>query len=276
MSVVAGLVDFFLREADIAGGRELTHAAQGDPVAERRLLAALLTRRPAGSIPADVMDQLDALLVGERDDRALVEASALPTLAQAGAGGGGDALSERVSLWRGDLTRLRADAIVNAANSQMLGCFVPGHACIDNAIHAAAGPRLRQECQAHMEAQGALEATGSATITGGYLLPATHVIHTVGPIVRRALSEADKADLASSYRSVLDAAASVDASTVGLCSISTGVFGFPKDDAADVCLSALDTWFSAHPNSNLHVIVSLFADVDEDAYRKALQKRGMA
>ncbi|MGV2984326.1 protein-ADP-ribose hydrolase [Microbacterium sp. AGC85] len=248
--------------------RVLAHV---DDAERRRLLAALLTVRPARPVPAEVLDALETQLRSERDSRGQIEATTLPTLADERFVADGFP-ADRIALWRGDLTRLRADAIVNAANAQMLGCFQPGHACIDNAIHAAAGPRLRAECAAHMREQGHLEPTGAATLTGGYALPASHVIHTVGPIVRDGLNAEHRDALASSYRSTLDTAEAAGIRTVGLCSVSTGVFGFPKEPAARICLDTIATWFAAHPHSELRVIISLFADVDERTYRSALEE----
>ncbi|MCI9888815.1 macro domain-containing protein [Micrococcales bacterium 31B] len=239
----------------------------------------MLCVRPPRAIPTPVRTALDALLATEAAARPVTGASGLPTLA---AEPGSDALAarwpglplDRVALWRGDLTTLAADAIVNAANSQMLGCFSPAHACIDNAIHAVAGPGLRLECNEHMRRQGHLEPTGTATLTGGYHLPARHVIHTVGPIVHRWPDPDAPALLASCYESILDVAETAGLDSVGLCSISTGVFGYPKPEAARVALAALTDWFSRHPTSRMRIVVSLFADVDEAAYRAALTQGG--
>ncbi|WP_261163899.1 macro domain-containing protein [Microbacterium sp. Marseille-Q6965] len=265
------LVDYFAAEL-----LESTGAAHATPAPDaageqRRMLAALLTIRRPRPIPAHILEGVEALLAHERENRQLILAADLPTLVDDGVELPGFP-ADRVGFWRGDLTTLQADAIVNAANSQMLGCFTPGHACIDNAIHAAAGPRLRLECHEHMRAQGHLEPTGTAVVTGGYQLPASYVIHTVGPIVTGALNEGHRAALASSYRSILSAAEQHPAiASVGLCSVSTGVFGFPKAPAAQICLEAITEHFGSHPDSTLRVIVSLFADVDEAAYRGALE-----
>ncbi|GAA4486978.1 macro domain-containing protein [Microbacterium panaciterrae] len=274
-TVVGRLVDYFIDDVLPVG--QATDIRSRRPKGSRnpdnrRLLAALLTSRAPGPLPVGILNDLDALLSGEREARGTVEADALPTLTDRGIALPGFP-TDRVGMWRGDLTRLRADAIVNAANDRMLGCFIPGHACIDNAIHAAAGPRLREECDAHMRSQGTPEPTGHAVITCGYNLPAAHVIHTVGPIVRGELTDIDEGLLALSYQSILDAAhARSDIETVGLCSISTGVFGFPKTAAARVCLETIASWFDRHPDSALRIIISLFSDVDEVAYRTALSE----
>lgn len=269
MTSLTRLIDFFATE------RFGTAADQVNRANERGLLHALLTSRPAEPIPSDILTELERLLAQERDARGTVDAAVLPTLADEGRSVPGIP-ADRVALWRGDLTRLRADAIVNAANAQMLGCFTPGHACIDNAIHRIAGPRLRAACAEHMQTQGQLEPTGHATVTDGFLLPAAAVIHTVGPIVHGELDDLGRARLARSYRSVLDAAHRIGAETVGLCSVSTGVFGFPKPDAAIICLAAIADWYAAHPSSKMRVVISLFADVDATAYNAAIAARGSA
>lgn len=242
-------------------------------LSERDALAAALTIRDPRPIPDSVLRALEAVLARERLERGEVDAESLPTLADEGWADPSLPV-ERLSLWRGDLTRLRAGAIVNAANSAMLGCFVPGHACIDNAIHAAAGPRLRAECASHIAQQGHAEPTGTAAVTEGYELPARKVIHTVGPIVRGSVTDMDEELLHASYASILDAAERdplID--SIGLCSVSTGVFGYPKPEAATVALAAIARWYAAHPGSRLRVVISLFADEDELVYRAALKER---
>ena len=271
---VAELTDYFIADApDTNWASRLNEARRAHRAQDRAVLAAALTTRDPRPIPDDVLADLETLLSDERNARGTVNASDLPSLVEEGVA----ALpyGDRVSLWKGDLTRLSADAIVNAANDRMLGCFTPGHACIDNAIHAAAGPRLRQECADYMRRKGTREPTGRAVVTRGYCLPAAHVIHTVGPIVTGALTDSDRGLLAQSYRSILDAAhAHPDITTVGLCSISTGVFGFPKGPAAEICLATVADWFEKHPTSDLRLIISLFADVDATAYLQALHSFG--
>ena len=145
----------------------------------------------------------------------------------------------RIILWQGDITRLDADAIVNAANSQLLGCFRPGHNCIDNVIHSAAGLQLREECAEIMRRQGHEEPTGQAKITGGYNLPAKYVLHTVGPIIMERVTEEDCELLASCYRSCLKLAEENSLKSVAFCCISTGVFRFPKEEAARIAVSTV-------------------------------------
>ncbi len=177
---------------------------------------------------------------------------------------------EGVRLWRGDITTLATDAIVNAANSQMLGCFVPGHHCIDNAIHTFAGIQLRLECARLMNAQGYPEPTGMAKMTSAFNLPSKHIVHTVGPIAEGFASETDKALLANCYTACLDAAASEGCSSIAFCCISTGVFGFPQEEAARIAIRVVDEWLARNGNG-LEVVFNVFSERDERIYRELLQ-----
>lgn len=175
----------------------------------------------------------------------------------------------RLSLWRGDITTLAADAIVNAANSQMLGCWVPGHHCIDNAIHTFAGVQLRAECARLMESQGHEEPTGTAKITGAYNLPSGHVIHTVGPIANDHPTDLHCKQLASCYRSCLDLAADRGLHSIAFCCISTGVFGFPPKEATEIAVNTVREWLDEH-NDDMAVVFNVFDKHIEMLYRKAL------
>lgn len=179
---------------------------------------------------------------------------------------------EGLQLWRGDITRLKVDAIVNAANAQLLGCWSPLHACIDNCIHSAAGIQLRQECYELMQAQGHDEPTGQAKVTKGYNLPARYVIHTVGPIISDGYpTPGQEVQLASCYRSCLAAADEVGCESIAFCCISTGVFHFPNHRAAEIAVTTVRTWLQTHPATSLHTIVfNVFLDKDHDIYRELL------
>ena len=229
------------------------------PGRRRLALRALLAMRPAIPLPPELSCSLERLLAAEAAERDTVDARDLP----------GTSLDPRLSLWGGDITTIRADAIVNAANSAMLGCFQPLHACIDNAIHSAAGPGLRQECADIMAARGRPEPTGTATVTGGYHLPAARVIHTVGPIVQREPTTEHEALLASSYRSCLLAAEDVQASSIALCCISTGVFGYPKTEAAVIAVRTVREVLP-HCQSLTKVVFNAFDPIDESIYRGLL------
>ena len=225
----------------------------------RRLLRALMNIRPPLPLDPDFLRLQDALLSAEREERGVVEAAALPEVP--GRPG--------IALWQGDITRLRADAVVNAANSTLLGCFHPCHGCIDNAIHSAAGLQLRDECARLMEAQGHPEPTGGAKLTGGCNLPARHVLHTVGPIITGPLTGADRAALASCYTACLSLAAEHSLHSVAFCCISTGEFRFPRGEAAGIAVDAV-TRFLSRPTSIRKVIFNVFQDADAALYRALL------
>ena len=177
--------------------------------------------------------------------------------------------ADRLRLWRGDITTIAADAIVNAANSQMLGCWVPGHHCIDNAIHTYAGVQLRAECARIMEGQGHEEPTGQAKVTEAYNLPSKRVIHTVGPLANGHPTDLHREQLASCYRSCLNAAASERLRSVAFCCISTGVFGFPQSEAAEIAVRTVRDWLDA-TGSETTVVFNVFGDTDERIYKGLL------
>jgi O-acetyl-ADP-ribose deacetylase (regulator of RNase III) len=181
-------------------------------------------------------------------------------------------LDKRLCLWQGDITRLRVDAIVNAANSELLGCFVPNHRCIDNAIHSAAGIQLRLACQEIMEEQGYPEPTGQAKITPGFNLPARYVLHTVGPIVSDGVpSKKQCEELADCYRECLKLADKNELQSVAFCCISTGVFGFPQEPAANIALRIVREYLDNTPSTHIHtVIFNVFKDDDYEIYQRLL------
>lgn len=183
-------------------------------------------------------------------------------------------LDPRLHLWRGDITTLAADAIVNAANDGMTGCWAPLHYCIDNAIHTFAGIQLRLECARLMREQGHPEPTGHAKLTDAYNLPSRHVIHTVGPIANGRPTQEHRALLASSYRSCLDAAAQAGDASIAFCCISTGVFGFPPDEAAPIAVDTVHAWLAerdAACEPAPTVVFNVFSEADEARYAKLLE-----
>lgn len=224
---------------------------------QRRFLRCLMNVREPGTLSERFLQAQDELLSREREKKGVVHVAELLPIP-------GD---ERLILWQGDITRLDADAIVNAANSALLGCFRPGHNCIDNVIHSAAGLQLREECAAIMRAQGHEEPTGQAKITKGYNLPARHVLHTVGPIIDGLLSDRDRELLASCYRACLKLAEENGLKSVAFCCISTGVFRFPKDEAARIAVSTVREYlktggmekivFCVHGDENLRIYQKL-------------------
>ena len=172
-------------------------------------------------------------------------------------------------LWRGDITRLAVDTIVNAANSGMLGCFVPCHGCIDNAIHSAAGIQLRQECARIMQEQREPEPTGRAKITPAYNLPCRYVLHTVGPIVSGRLTEKHRKQLADCYRSCLELAADNGLKSIAFCCISTGEFHFPQQEAAKIAVQTVKDFM--HTDQRMErVVFNVFKQEDYDIYQKLL------
>ena len=186
-------------------------------------------------------------------------------------------IRDGMSIWQGDITRLAADAIVNAANSQMLGCFVPMHTCIDNCIHTFAGVQLRAECNRQMNqlriryGRDYEQPTAVPMLTDAYNLPAKKVIHIVGPVVEYGLTEKLEEELAACYRNTLDMCLENGLKTVTFCCISTGVFRFPNRRAAEIAVQTVKEWLSMHDGQMDRVIFNVFKDEDREYYEKLLQ-----
>ena len=178
---------------------------------------------------------------------------------------------DRLYLWQGDITTLKCDAIVNAANSGLLGCFHPNHGCIDNAIHTYAGVQLRAACAKIMAQQGCAEETGRAKITLAFNLPCRCVLHTVGPVVRGRLTDRDRALLASCYRSCLALAEQNAVKSIAFCCISTGEFHFPNESAAAIAVQTVRDYIQ-QTNSSIEVIFNVFKDIDYTIYSRLLQE----
>lgn len=230
-----------------------------DRAGQRRLLRSLMNIRPPMPPDPEFLALQDALLAAEQEEKGIVDAALLPTVPA----------HPQIALWQGDITRLKADAIVNAANSALLGCFVPCHGCIDNAIHSAAGLQLREACRALMQAQGHPEPTGQAKLTPGYNLPARYVLHTVGPIVSGAVTDRDREELCSCYRACLQLAAQEGLETIAFCCISTGEFHFPGREAAKIAVKTV-TDFLHSPSSIERVVFNVFKEADKNIYRELL------
>ena len=178
----------------------------------------------------------------------------------------------KIMLWQGDIVTLKVDAIVNAANSKLLGCFIPQHNCIDNVIHSAAGVQLRDECNRIMKSQGVDEAVGKAKITDGYNLPSSYVIHTVGPQIPQGMkpSESDCEDLKRCYLSCLDIASYNKLESLAFCCISTGVFNFPKEQAAHIAVETVEEYLNSAETTLKNVIFNVFSSDDYLIYKKEL------
>lgn len=177
---------------------------------------------------------------------------------------------EGIYLWRGDITTLECGAIVNAANSRLTGCYQPCHNCIDNCIHTYAGVQLRLKCAEIMSQQGYEEPTGQAKITPAYNLPCDYVIHTVGPIVQGKLTQEHCALLESCYRSCLELADEKGVKSIAFCCISTGVFMFPNDKAAEIAVGTVQK-YKTETGSKIEVVFNVFKEQDERIYRELLR-----
>lgn len=225
--------------------------------AKFEVFRGLANERPAKPVTQEFLDVQDAFL-SEYNREGVTDFYALTPAAG------------KLYLWQGDITTLKADAIVNAANPDMLGCFIPNHNCIDNIIHTKAGAALRLECAEMMEAHGRKEAVGRAKITSAYNLPADYVLHTVGPFVRDGKVSAMKEDLLKKcYSSCLKLADEKGLRNIAFCSISTGVFGFPKEVAAAIAVNTVKEYLH-DSGSGIEVIFNVFDDEDLEIYEKHL------
>ena len=231
-----------------------------NPEEKRRLLRSLPNVPMPAPVSEDFLKAQDAYLQLESAKKGVTKPMDL-TPAEPG-----------IALWQGDITTLAADAIVNAANSQMLGCFVPCHGCIDNAIHSAAGVQLRLECARVMSEQGTEEPTGRAKITKAYNLPCRYVLHTVGPIIYREVTRKDCELLASCYRSCLELAGAYGLKSVAFCCISTGEFHFPNELAAKIAVQTVRAYLLENKNG-MEVIFNVFKGTDYTIYKKLLGQR---
>ena len=229
-----------------------------EPESQRQLLRGLMNLRAPQRADADFLQTQDAYLQGKTAAKGITDAADLAPM-QPG-----------LYLWQGDITTLQCDAIVNAANSGMTGCYIPNHRCIDNAIHTFAGMELRLACAELMEQQGYPEPTGRAKITPAFNLPCRYVLHTVGPIISGRVTKADKELLASCYRSCLELAAKNGLESVAFCCISTGEFHFPNEQAAEIAVETVKQ-FMNRKTSVKKVIFNVFKDLDKAIYEKLLR-----
>lgn len=235
-------------------------AVPSDEAGQQQLLRALFNVRPpypASDAFLKVQDEYLSELIRQRG---IVDAAELPAVKK----------NPRITLWQGDITRLRCDAIVNAANSALLGCWQPGHSCIDNIIHTLSGVQLRIKCSEIMKAQGHEEETGKAKITPAYNLPCRYVLHTVGPIIMGPLQESDCCLLAGCYRSCLELAAANGVRSIAFCCISTGVFRFPQREAARIAVETVMDFLNRDKTVK-QVIFNVFTDADRFIYQDLLE-----
>lgn len=251
------LINKLLKEMPIYKEQAKTFAK--DEYSQRRLLRSLMNVRPPMPIDKSFLEKQDSLLSAEILDKGIINADELPECPG----------HTGIIIWQGDITRLKVDAIVDADNNSLLGCFIPCHDCIDNAIHSAAGLQLRDECNRIMKAQGHPERVGQAKMTGGYNLPARYVLHTVGPIIHGAVTSREREQLASCYRACLKLAAAHNLQSVAFCCISTGEFHFPNQEAALIAVRTVKEFLQT-PTTIRKVIFNVFKDIDAKIYNDLL------
>lgn len=267
-------LDYLLREfkEDSVQYRDLETGA--DYQEKRRLLRSLMNIRMPGKMNEEVLRVQDDFLTEEAKEKGIVELDDILTVGEQY--GSSHPYADKMSVWQGDITRLYVGAIVNAANSQMLGCFVPCHGCIDNAIHSAAGIELREACSHYMNRKRMQygrryeEPTGQAVLTEGYNLPAEYVIHTVGPIVGGYLNQGLRDDLRNCYQNVLKCCVEHKIRSVAFCCISTGEFHFPNDEAAKIAVETVTEFLNEHTEEFDRVVFNVFKDVDRELYEEEL------
>lgn len=230
-------------------------AVPTDEKEQFRLYRSLVNIRPAVKASAEYLEAEDKFLQKLTAKKGITDIADLKPA------------RKNIYLWQGDITTLKCDAIVNAANSGMTGCYHPCHNCIDNCIHTFAGVRLRLKCAEIMNLQGHEEPTGKAKITPAYNLPCRYVIHTVGPIVQGGLTEKHCELLKSCYESCLELAVANRIKSIAFCCISTGVFSFPQDKAAEIAVQTVREFLKTH---DTEVIFNVFKDTDYEIYRKLL------
>lgn len=228
-----------------------------DLISQRQLLRALMNVRPPIPLDENFLKLQDEILTAEKFERGIVKISEIPDV------------EENIKIWQGDITRLGVDAIVNAANSALLGCFAPLHNCIDNAIHSAAGLQLRAACN---KISNGNEPTGAAKITPAFNLPSKFVIHTVGPIIppNRQPNKTEENLLASCYKSCLEIALKNNLRSIAFCCISTGEFHFPNQRAAEIAVETVKEFLS---KNNLIVVFNVFKNLDSEIYGKIFKLR---
>ena len=253
-------LNFLVEEFKADSGEYMDLQTPSDTEGKRRVLRSLMNIRMPKKLDENVLSVQDEYLRERADEKGIVKLDSIPVIC------------DGISIWQGDITRLSADAIVNAANSQMLGCFVPMHTCIDNCIHTFAGVQLRAECNNKMEKLRAKygrayeQPTAVPMLTEAYNLPAKKVIHIVGPIVQNELTPQLENDLINCYKNTLDMCRENNLKSVAFCCISTGVFHFPKRRAAQLAVGTAREWMMEHPGAVDRVIFNVFKDEDKKYY----------
>ncbi len=247
-------------------------AVPGSREDRRTMLRALMNIRMPGEMREEVLQIQDEYLQERAKEKGVVTLSDIPTVSAALKSS--HRHGDKISIWQGDITRLKTGAIVNAANSQMLGCFVPMHTCIDNCIHTFAGVQLRSECNRYMNrmrkkyGKNYEEPTGEAFLTDGYNLPARYVIHTVGPIVETRVRDRNRNDLRKCYESIMECCVEHDIRSVAFCCISTGVFHFPNEEASQIAVDTVSEFLDHHGPFFDRVIFNVYKDSDKEIYEE--------
>lgn len=254
------LLEEFMKDSDGYENLEIP-----DNISDRRrILRSLMNIRIPKKMSEAVLRVQDEYLVTCAEEKGIVGLSDIPVV------------KKEISIWQGDITRLKVDAVVNAANSAMLGCFIPLHACIDNQIHTFAGIQLREECNLRMNelrlkyGEHYEQPTSLPMLTDAYNLPAKKVIHIVGPIVKGQLTEELEEALSDCYKNILDMCMENNLKSVAFCCISTGVFHFPNKRAAEIAVDTVGKWLIKHPNVMDRVIFNVFKDEDRKYYEELL------
>ena len=226
----------------------------------KNLFRSLMNMRPPNDISEDYLKVEDEFLQEELYKKFITDIENLKPI------------KNNLYLWKGDITALKIDAIVNAANSAMLGCFYPMHKCIDNAIHSAAGTRLRLFCRDVINKCGGSLGMGDAKITPAFNLPCKYVLHTVGPIIKDKVGKKDESLLYSCYKSCLNLVLESNIESVAFCCISTGEFRFPNDLAVDIALSSVNDFLKENKERNIKIVFNVFKDIDYELYNKKLKE----
>ena len=264
-------IDFLINELILKNGRiDRNMEIPKDYDEKRKLLRALMNTQTPVQLSDEFYEIQDMILSEETENKTLIRDIDIKPISQ-----NPNEIDSKIALWQGDITCLQVDAIVNAANSQMLGCFIPLHNCIDNQIHSAAGFQLRMDCHRIMQEQGHEEANGNAKITSAYNLPSKYVIHTVGPAIAYGQEPNNReiAELENCYKSCLELADSHNLKSIAFCSISTGVFNFPKEQACELAIETVRNYLKNNPETNLEkVIFNTFSDEATGIYMEKLEK----
>lgn len=247
------LIQELLRESPQYRNMEIP----ASPEEQKRLLRSLMNIRSPRPIGTEFLQIQDEYLRGEVMEKGITHSDTLPV----------SPFNHRLALWRGDITTLKVDGTVNAANSALRGCFVPCHSCVDNIIHSSSGIQLRLACDELMNQQGYDEPTGKAKITPAFNLPCNYVLHTVGPIVHGPLTEEHCRQLADCYQSCLELAADSGLKSIAFCCISTGEFHFPQKKAAKIAVQTV-TKFLEKDSQIRKVIFNVFKQEDYEIYKK--------